>query len=274
MEIAISNIAWDPSQLVEHLELLRDMECKGLEIAPSAIWQEPTKVNQGEIVEFIELIHSYGLKIISMHSLTYTHPELKMFSTLETREKLKEYLFELIDLASKLNCPVMIFGSPQSRKVGTQNYDECFNLAVSFFKEIGMKAQTKGILFCIEPLGPSDNCDFITNADEAYKLITTVGCPNFSMHLDAKAMMDVNENYQAVFTNYGDFLKHFHVGDPGLNPPGTITDKHIEIAAAINNSSYEGYVSIEMKITDGESMEIVTNAINYVKKIYLKEETV
>lgn len=268
MEIAVSNIAWEPSQLSEHLNLLQQLDCKGIEISPSSIWDEPVLTSKKERADLLNLVNKHGLEIVSLHSLTYTHPELKMFSSEESREKLKLYLFELIELAHDLKCPIMIFGSPQSRKVGDNDYGKCFRIAIDFFTEIGLKAKLNGVTFCIEPLGPSDNCDFITTADEANELIKQVDVTNFSLHLDAKAMMDVNEEYQKVFDNYGSILKHFHVGDPELKPPGTVTNEHVKIANALKRSNYNGYVSIEMKKGMNPSKKVIKNAVEYVRKIY------
>lgn len=270
MKVAVSNIAWDPSQLEEHLLILEQMGCKGLEISPSSIWAEPVLSNKKDRKNLLEIVKSYELDIISMHSLTYTHSEFKLFDSEKSRVKLKQYLFKLIDLADEIECPIMVFGSPQSRRIEKNDYKKCFEIAVDFFREIGEMAKSKGVIFCIEPLGPSDKCDFIMNANEAYELIQQVNSENISLHLDAKAMIDVREDYQEVFDNYGKILKHFHVGDPGLRPPGTITDEHVKIGVALKRSKYNGYVSIEMKRGFGPSKEIVRDAIGYVKKVYMR----
>ena len=180
----------------------------------------------------------------------------------------KKYLFKLIDLADDLNCPVMVFGSPQSRQVGRKDYETCFRIAVDFFSDIGEKAKSRGVFFCIEPLGASDNCDFITTADEACELLERVDSEHFSLHLDAKAMMDAREDYQKVFDDHGAILKHFHVGDPGLKPPGTVTDEHVKIGDALKRSTYDGYISIEMKRGFGPSQEVIKQSVEYVKECY------
>lgn len=268
MKLSVSNIAWEPSELSPHLSLLNELGCNGVEISPSSIWNEPVESSLSERRDLLELVVDSSLEISSLHSLTYIHPELKMFGSDAKIDDLKNYLFSLIDLAHDLKSPVMVYGSPQSRRIDDGNYDECFNVAVDFFRDIGKKASSMDVYFCIEPLGPSDNCDFITNATEAYELIDAVNSSHFSLHLDAKAMIDVKEDYQKVFDDYGGILKHFHVGDTGLRPPGTITDEHVKIATAMKNSMYDGFISIEMKRGFGSSMDIITKSVEYVKNTY------
>ena len=43
MNISVSNIAWyqDPKKLKDFFEYISGWDCKGVELAPSAIWREP-----------------------------------------------------------------------------------------------------------------------------------------------------------------------------------------------------------------------------------------
>lgn len=267
MKIAVSNIAWKPLELYEHLKLLKELDCTGVEIAPSLIWKEPILASKKERFSLLKMVNRYSLTIVAMHALTYTHPELKMFDTKESRDLLKEYLFKMINLAHDLKCPVMVFGSPQSRRVEKQKYDECLKIAVDFFYEIGEYARSRAVNFCIEPLGPSDNCDFIMNTDEAYKLIQMIGSKGFGLHLDTKTIINNTEDYEKVFNQYGKVLKHFHVGDPGIRPP--VSDEHVKIGKALKKSQYNNYVSIEMRRGFGPQKEVITKAVRYVTKCYI-----
>ena len=56
MKLAVSNIAWDESELASHLTLLKDLNCDGVELAPSCIWGEPTTATQNERVRIKNLI--------------------------------------------------------------------------------------------------------------------------------------------------------------------------------------------------------------------------
>ena len=92
--------------------------------------------------------------------------------------------------------------------------------------------------------------------------------PGFGLHLDAKAMIGAQENYAAVFNAYGSQMSHFHVGDPGLAPPGHTGVDHAVIGEALAASAYNGFVSIEMKRGFGDSRDVVTKAVSYVRKKY------
>ena len=267
MKLSVSNIAWDNNELEEHLGLLRDLGCDGVEIAPSCIWNEPITASDVDIDDLKKIVGKYNLIVSAFHALLYTRPDLYLFGDKAKREDTILYLKKLMKLARKLSVKVLVYGSPASRKVGGKSYAECYSIAVDVFRELGKEAALNDTTFCIEPLGPSES-DFIQNADEGYKLVKDVGHPHFGLHLDAKAMIDSKEDFIGVFKKYGRIIKHFHIGDSGLAPPGYTGFDHSLIGKHLYDSGYDGFVSIEMKRGFGNTREVVKNAVKYIYTKY------
>jgi len=269
MKLSVSNIAWEQNALEEHLQLLRDLGCDGVEIAPSCIWKEPVEADRKEVSDLKALVERHGLTIPALHALLFTRPDLYLFGDSAVREQTVAYLKQLIRLAGLLSVPVLVYGSPASRRVGEIQYEQCYGIAVEVFRELGREAGLHDTFFCIEPLGPSEN-DFILTADEAAMLIADVAEPHFGLHLDARAMADAGEDVGTVFRKYAPILKHFHVGDPGLAPPGSTGFDHALIGSALQGSGYSRFVSIEMKRGFGNSQAVITDAVSYVRQCYFK----
>lgn len=267
MKLSVSNIAWEQNALEEHLKLLRDLGCDGVEIAPSCIWKEPAEASQEEISGLKALVASYGLSIPAIHALLFTRPDLYLFGDRAVREQTVTYLKQLTGLAGALSAPVLVYGSPASRRVGNRPYDECYAIAVGVFRELGKEAALHDTFFCIEPLGPSES-DFIRTSDEAARLIEDVAEPHFGLHLDARAMSDAGEDHLSALGRHAGILRHFHVGDPGLAPPGFASLDHAPIGQALRSSGYDRYVSIEMKRGFGDSRRVVASAVEYVRRHY------
>ena len=76
MKLSVSNIAWDNNELEEHLALLKELGCDGVEVAPSCIWEEPVNAAKDEIESLRRLISKYGLVIPAFHALLFTRPDL------------------------------------------------------------------------------------------------------------------------------------------------------------------------------------------------------
>lgn len=272
MKLAVSNIAWQHNEFEDHLKLLRELGCDGVEIAPSCIWKEPADIGEDEVKSLAETVSKYNLAIPAFHALLFTRPDLYFFGEESVRHQTISYLKKLIRLAGILSVKVLVYGSPSSRKVGDKPYDRCYEIAIESFRELSKEAERFDTVFCIEPLGASES-DFIRTADEGYMLVRDVDHPNFGLHLDAKAMIDAGENFDIVFEKYAPILRHFHVGDPGLAPPGYMGVDHSPIGRALAKTTYDGFISIEMRRGFGNTKEIIKNAVRYVRGKYFINET-
>ncbi len=269
MRLSISNIAWNNEELEPHLKLLRDLGCNGVEIAPSAIWEEPTKATVSDIRYIRKLVKRYNLKIPSFHALLYGKPELSIFKDKSTRNQTVSYIKKLIRLAQNLSVKVLVYGSPNSRKVEERSYEECYKIAVDTFKELAEECRVYDTCLCIEPL-ESAKTNFIVNSDEGYNIVKDVDDTGFRLHLDTGAMHNSKEDFKKAFKKCKDILKHVHLNDPNLTPPGTNGIDHYIIAEALKASGYDNYVSIEMRRHDHSNLKLIMDSISYAKKNYVQ----
>ena len=267
MKLSVSNIAWESNELDGHLALLQKMGCQGLEVAPSLIWPEPIDSTKEQRRAFKNKVKGFGLQVVGLHSLLYTRPDLKLFESDQNRARTVEYLVQLCELCKDLGGKVLVFGSPKNRARDGKDYQVCKKIAVDFFTKLGQAAKKYDVIICVEALSTKES-DFINSSREAFELIKKVGLPNFGLHLDAKAMIESHEDANVVFTSYAKILRHFHVGDPGLAPPGSTGMDHGALGQALNKAGYDGFVSIEMKRGFGPSRDVVRKSIEYVKKCY------
>lgn len=266
MKLSVSNIAWDPARMDEFLGLLQKQGCQGLEFSASMLWQEPVETGVTEINAFKKKVRSFGLEFSSMHSLTYTRPDLTFFDSADKRKELIEYIISLGRIANLLEIPVMVFGSTKSRQIGSRNRDECLKIMVDAFYKIAEGLKPFGVILLIEYLSKTES-DCINNAEEAVSLIKMVSHPNFSLHADLRSSFAEKEDYFKVWSKYSKLIKHCHVANPGLNPPGPDCPEHYKAAEAIKASGYNGYISLEtIKVA---SPGILRDAIKFVKEVYL-----
>ena len=268
MKISVSNIAWEPKELEEHLGLLESLGCDGVEIAPSCIWDEPVDVSCQEVRKLKELIGRHNLAIPAFHALLFTRGDLYLFGEREVRNQTVEYLKKMIKLAGDLSVKALVFGSPKSRDIRKKSFDECYKIAVDTFSNLADEASAHNTCLCIEPLS-QDTSNFINTAAQGNKLVQDVNKKGFGLHLDASAMAQENEDFDNVFKELGGILGHFHVNDPKLTPPGeTGKMDHSRIGKALSDSRYTGFVSIEMRRGFGPSKEVVERMVSFVRDYY------
>ncbi len=271
MKLAISNIAWQTDRMDEHLALLRDVECDGVELSPSMVWADPTRVSPADVRRFKKHVDGYGLTIPSMHSLTYPRPDLTFFDSAQSRSELIAYVANLGEIANLVEAPVMVFGSSAAREIGLRNPDECHRILVESFGAMATRLEPLGVRLLIEPLDRQFT-DCITNLDEGHQLVQAVNHPLFGLHVDLKCSFAEHEDQERVWTKYVTEIKHCHVADPDLRPPSAACDGHREAASAMRRAGYDGYIAIEMRRDSGDTLNVVRDALAFVRQTYLEAE--
>ena len=131
MKISISNILWPKGfdRLEEFFYELSRKKIVAVELALNCFWTEPVEASKNDILLLKNLLKRYHLKLVSIHSLTFSRPDLELFSSSANLSVLEDYLFRYIDLARQLDCSNLVFGSPKTRNtygMPKQNMDQIF----------------------------------------------------------------------------------------------------------------------------------------------------
>ncbi len=269
IKLAVSNVAWYSKEIDSFLRLLTSLNCQGVELAPSMLWDEPIDSPAKEHLELRRKIEDADLKLAGFQALLYTRKDLMLFNDEKTRHNTLDYLIKLIDLCSDLRGRVLVFGSPRNRSIGRLPPEEAYTIAVDFFHKVGEHAEERNVFFCIEPLGRTET-DFINTVAEAEKLIKDAGNPKgLGLHIDIKGLIEENEVSSSSLTSSFARAKHIHLNDPGLMPPGSTGYDHRKIREKMNGSGYSGFLSIEMRRQNPDAEGAIRKAVQYAKKIYL-----
>ena len=149
MKLAVSNIAWDNAELAEHLALLRDLGCQGIELAPSCIWPEPVDASAGERAGLKEMVRKSGLELTGFHALLFTRPDLQLFKDRNGRDLTVDYVVGLARLCSDLDGRLLVFGSPRNRARHGRDYRECLAWAAEAFGAAAAQCEPLGVTICI-----------------------------------------------------------------------------------------------------------------------------
>src|SRR5689334_19881455 len=164
MRLAISNIAWNKNEEKEIALLLKKYKVNAVEVAPTMIWKEPTKVLVKSIKKYRKFWNDHGIEIVSIQALLFGHPELKIFENADNRKKTLTYIKKMIRVCALLGVEDIVFGSPGNRDTGKLHIDQAMEIAQKFFYQVGEAAQKYGVYFCIEPVPQEYGTNFINNS--------------------------------------------------------------------------------------------------------------
>jgi sugar phosphate isomerase/epimerase len=267
MNLAISNIAWEPDENDEILPLLKEYDVTGIEIAPTKRWSEPESASKEEAENYQKYWKNQGLVPIAMQSLLFNRPHLSIFG--DRNADTLAYLKIIIRIAGWMSLKALVFGSPKNRLIGNDLREVRYGEAIDFFRALGDEAERYNVKFCIEPNPEAYGCDFICTTMEGLEFIRDIAHPAIRLHLDTGTMLLNGEEPKKILEACLPYAAHFHISEPFLQIPGSQSFDHVPIAEALREVGYSGWVSLEMKSGNRESnKEAIAEALVYIRKVY------
>jgi sugar phosphate isomerase/epimerase len=247
IELSVSNIlnckGFGLDSLDAFLSLLKKYDIKGIELALNCVFSEPTNISQHELDRLRTLLEKYSVITVSLHSLTFTRPELELFNNTEGLERLIEYISAYVLLARKLDCRNIVFGSGKARKTYEKTQEECNAIFNVFLKEIDSICEN--IFFNIEPL-PKIFCEYLNSYNHAFNILEKGNFKNIGIQLDLKSLFETDSFQIHTLLAKKDFFHHVHVSNIDFSPPSEKDfDKHRKMIDFLNNSEFDGFVSME-----------------------------
>lgn len=268
MDISLSNIIWPKGRenLSSFLNSLEDNGVKKVELALSCFWREPIDVSLAQVNELLSELEKKCIKVVSLHSLTYTRPDLEVFNSSHSRKKLINYIKRYFLIARKLKCKNLVFGSPGSRKCYNKSKQELDKIFFDFLVELNEHAS--GLAFNIEPLA-KESCEYLNSFMEAVEIIDGKNLKNIFIQLDIRSIIESNEDIYEIL-DYSQFINHVHTGNPGLDVPGKEwLDRHQKIAMAMKARGYKGSVTAEvLNLRNEEPGRFMSKVVDVMRCLY------
>jgi D-psicose/D-tagatose/L-ribulose 3-epimerase len=264
--LAVSNIAWEPSEDSAVVEVLRREGVAGVEIAPTKWREKPFDASAVDVASYRRSWEDRGLRVVSLQALLFGRPELQLFASGESRAQLGDYLRRVIDFAAAVRAHALVFGSPKNRVRGELSMDDAMATAADFFRDIGGYCAERGSALCIEANPVEYGCDFVTTTAEAVALCRAVNHPGIRVNVDLGGITMSGENPRAAISDAADVIGHYHASEPNLVEIGAAS-AHADAGRALEETGYANWISIEMRAA-GDNVAAVARAIATVKREY------
>jgi len=267
MRLAVSNIAWEPSQDDDVAGVLRRQGVMGIEIAPTKWRDDPLRASAADVERLRRQWSDRGLRIVSLQSLLFGRPDLQLFGSDASRAAMREHLERTIDFAAAVGAHALVFGSPRNRSRGPMSVADATSIAVDFLRKLGAYAHERGTTLCIEANPVEYGCDFVTTTTDAVALCNAVDHPGIGVNGDLGGIMLAGENPASALALAGSALGHVHASEPNLAELRA-REEHVAAGKALEEMRYGGWVSIEMRAVGGEDVSAVERAVGVAKSAY------
>lgn len=270
MRVSLCNEVIASLSFPQQCDFARRVGYDGLEIAPMTLSDEPHLLAPATRAGLRGAAQDAGIAITSLHYLLKTPAGLSITSAdAGQRARTVDVMRRLCELAADLGARILVHGSPDQRRLDAGEEADGRKRAADCFAQVASAAAAAGVIYCIEPLSRDQTACINTIADAA-EIVRQIGSPAVRTMLDCSSAgltEDVSVADLARRWIPTGLIAHVHFNDPNRRGPGQGELAFAPIVAALRESRYPGFVSVEPFIYEPDGPACAARAIGYVRGI-------
>ena len=268
MKFGTCNEYFEGWALEEVFDYAAEVGYDGVEISPFTLADSVDDIPARRRHEIRAAALSAGVEIVGLHWLLIRPEGLYTNHADDAiRNRTRDYFKSLIRFCGDIGGEVMIIGSPKQRNVQEGwDFDETWERTKAVFEDCLPLAEEQGVYLCIEPLSP-ELTNFITTAEEARRMVTEIGHPNFQTMVDVCSGSTDSVPVAQQVRDSGEHLYHVHVNDANKRGPGFGDTDFASVLAALRETGYQRYVSVEVFDFAPDPRTIAAGSLKYLKGI-------
>jgi sugar phosphate isomerase/epimerase len=266
MKFAICNEIFQSWTTEATLQYCAKIGYAAVEIAPFTLAKLAGDVTSAERRQIRDMAAGCGIEICGLHWLLARTEGFHLnHSDAAIRAKTSAYLCDLVDCCADLGGKTLVLGSPQQRNVlPGMTAQTAWDLATETLAPAVRRAEGRGAVICFEPLSPAET-NFINTAAEAIRFAGQFNSAAMKIILDVKAMCSESQPIPDIIRKSAPHFAHFHANDKNLKGPGFGEVDFRPIAAALRETGYDGFVSVEVFKFDEGPEVISTRSLEYLR---------
>ena len=197
------------------------------------------------------------------------------------RRQAVQYVKDLVDFASAVGAKaISIQASACMKTVAQGTFEEEWQWACGGIREAGLYAEEKNIRLTLEAWNRYET-HFINRLDQALQMVNDIDLKSVGVMGDTYHMNIEESNMGDALRAVGEKLYYLHIADSNRAAPGRGHIDFGEIAQALNDINYDGWIAMELlpaaadpfggKICEEFYDQYTEESVNYLKKLFQME---
>lgn len=267
MRLAISNLAFPANlQAADWAELSR-RGVEGIEVAPTRLGGWET-LSEERLKEFRRQLAEHRLVVSSLQAILFNVPGVQLLGGNSEFHALKNHMHRIGSIAAALGARVAVFGAPKQRSKGELSDHDAFKLGVDRFRELADVCSQYDIVIGLEPVPAAYAGDFLPTWQDVARMVDEVQSPHLRVHLDTACVLLGGGDIAVAIAETSKSLAHFHIAEPKLTNFTNPVSEHAAAAQALDESGYDGWLSIEMMEDPDAAFEHALSAVDFARRTY------
>lgn len=244
---AFGGRSWLPAwTLEEAVRLTAEMGFDGLELAACRPHGWPWDLDQGRRRVMRGLVSDCGIVFSGICPVQVNHNIASPVS--EEREGTVQYFIECLKLSADLGCSYLIVGGGWS--VIPYPREQAWRWAAEGLASVAREAERLGVVVALENIN-SRRSDVIVTSHDIEKMVIELGSPSLQAMIDFYHLYLEGEDPMDAIERLGPNLVYVHFLDARREsrarvPPGLGKMPLTEILTALNQTGYDGWLSVEI----------------------------
>ncbi len=253
----------------EQCDLIASLGYTGVEVAPFTLADAPADLSPADRSALKADADAAGLELLGLHWLLAKTTGFHLTTAdAAVRNATADRLIELTDLCADLGGSLMVLGSPQQRNLESgMSRETATDHAAEVLAKVAPRLEERGVTLALEPLAPTET-DFLRTCAEGVALADRVGSSQIRLHQDVKAMVGGESQPPAeLIRQFAAQTAHFHANDANLLGPGMGDTDFAPILAALQDTGYAGWISVEVFADGPGPVETARQSLEHLRAV-------
>jgi sugar phosphate isomerase/epimerase len=269
MKFGVCNEIFQGWKIDEVVRYAAGLGYDGVELAPFTLARTVNDLSPARRQAIRDSAARAGIEICGLHwllarteGLHLSHPDASI------RNRTGVYLRDLVDCCADLGGKILVLGSPRQRNIlPGVTPAQAWEMTAATLTGAVRRAEERSVILGLEPLSPSET-NFINTAAEAMRFAAQFKSPALQIILDVKAMSEEAKTIPEIIRQSWPHFVHFHANDSNRRGPGFGRVDFRPIAAALKETGYAGYISVEVFHFEEGPETIATQSLDYLRNTF------